>query len=134
MNKENTNLESNDEEEARAELEASADVTGRDSDDGNINDKIPYVVKLTQTYDFEGEKISEVDLSGLEDLTTADAEYIERVMDKLRHHPTDKFRDYTYTKHIAMKVTNLPIEFFNSLKWKDMDSVKSRVAVYFLYI
>jgi hypothetical protein len=131
---ENTNLELNEAEDTKAELEAAADSTAKNSDDKNINETIPYVVKLTQTYNFEGREISEVDLSGLEDLTTADAEYIERVMAKLKHHPTDKFRDYVYTKHIAMKVTNLPIEFFNSLKWKDMDSIKSRVAVYFLYL
>lgn len=121
-----------DDENEKAELEAAAD--GGEKDAGrNINKILPYTVKLSKTYNLGEKEISEVDLSGLEDLTTKDADYIERVMAKLGHHPRDKFRDTTYTKHIAMKVTNLPIEFFNSLKWKDLEAITSRIAVYFLY-
>lgn len=53
-------------------------------------------------------------------------------MDKLKHHPQNKFRDIMYTKHIAIKVTGLPVEFFNGLSWKDMEAVTSRIAIYFL--
>jgi hypothetical protein len=116
----------------KAALEAASDADAADLNE-DLNEKLPYTVKLSQTYNFEGKQISEVDLSGLEDLTTADAGYIDRVMAKLNYHPRDKFRDIVYTKHIAMKVTNLPIEFFNGLKWKDMQAVTSRIAIYFLF-
>ncbi len=88
---------------------------------------------MSKAYNLDGEEIREVDLSGLEDLTTADGEYIDRVMAKMGYHPKDKFRDLTYTKHIAMRVTNLPIEFFNSLRWKDQQAISSRISVYFLF-
>lgn len=126
----------NNETEESAALEAASDVTAQDEEKDKAkgrNEVIPYTVHLSKTYELEGRKISEVDLSGLEDLTTADGEYIERVMARLNHTPTNKFMDLTYTKHIAMKVTGLPIEFFNALKWKDQQRITSRIAVYFLY-
>lgn len=118
----------------QAAVEASADTSAQAANALlGMNERVPYVVPLSKTYQFEGVEIREVDLSGLEDLTTADGEYIDRVMAKLNYHPRDKFRDLTYTKHIAMRVTNLPVEFFNMLKWKDQQAVTSRIALYFLF-
>ena len=123
-----------EETEEKAALEAAADNSAKE-ETGNedVNEKIPYIIPLSKTYDLEGKKIKEVDLSGLEDLTTADGEYIDRVIAKMNYHPRDKFRDITYTKHIAMKVTGLPIEFFNMLRWKDQQAITSRIAVYYLF-
>ncbi|MDE6054775.1 MAG: hypothetical protein K2G55_13675 [Lachnospiraceae bacterium] len=133
MGKDNKDLGMEDLEE-QAAVEAAADNSAQTADaELNINEKIPYVVPLSKTYQFEGESIKEVDLSGLEDLTTADGEYVDRVMAKLNYHPRDKYRDITYTKHIAMRATNLPIEFFNMLKWKDQQAITSRIGIYFLF-
>lgn len=121
----------NEELEGRAQLEADADSTA--VEETSINDRIPYVVELSRAYDdMNGGSIREIDLSRLQDLTTLDAEYIERVMDKMGHHPADRFRDTTYTKHVAMRVTGFPVELFNALNWKDMRSITARVAVHFL--
>nr|WP_300838896.1 hypothetical protein [uncultured Acetatifactor sp.] len=124
-----------EEAEETASVEAAADSSAQDAgnDMESINDRLPYVVQLSRAYSLDGEEIREVDLSGLEDLTTRDGEHIERVMAKMGYHPKDKFRDLTYTKHIAMRVTNLPIEFFNALKWKDLQAISSRISVYFLF-
>lgn len=121
------------ETEEKAALEAASDNTQQIEETKDIFEKIPYIIPLSKTYDLEGKKIKEVDLSGLEDLTTADGEYIDRVMAKMNYHPRDKFRDITYTKHIAMRVTGLPIEFFNMLRWKDQQAITSRITVYFLF-
>lgn len=130
----------NTEIEEVAGVEAAADATATEatkevlaSESTNLNSKLPYIVELSKEYDLDGKKIKEVDLSGLEDLTTLDAEYIDRVMNKLNYHPTNKYKDITYTKHIAMRVTNLPIEFFNGLKWKDMYAITARITVHFLF-
>lgn len=122
------------EEEVNAELEAASDsVSAGNGGEENVNEKIPYVVPLTKGYEFDGEIIKEVDLSGLEDLTTLDGQEIDRAMAKLNHYPKDKFRDTLYTKHIAMRASGLPVEFFNSLSLKNMQAITSRVAIYFLY-
>lgn len=122
-----------DEVESQAEMEAAADFTAEKSRTAEeVNKQISYIVSLSREYDLDGKKINEIDLGGLEDLTTADAQEVDRVMERMRHHPQNKFRDIMYTKHIAMKVTKLPVEFFNSLLWKDMESVTSRIMIYFL--
>lgn len=120
--------------EREAEMEAAADITAGDDEEeaADINERIPFIVKLSGEYELDGRQIREVDLSGLVDLTTADAQDVERVMNKMKHHPQNKFRDIMYTKHIAMKVTGLPVEFFNGLSWKDMEAVSARIAIYFL--
>lgn len=135
MNKENIEMDNEmlDEVESQAEMQAAADFTAEKSRTAEeVNKQISYIVSLSREYDLDGKKIKEIDLGGLEDLTTADAQEVDRVMERMRHHPQNKFRDIMYTKHIAMKVTKLPVEFFNGLLWKDMESVTSRIMIYFL--
>ena len=92
-----------------------------------------YTVNFLQPYHFEGRTISSVDMRDLDNLTTRDMEVFDRILAKMQHSPADKYRDTTYTKHIAVRVTGLPIEFFNQLKARDMLLVTARVYSYFLY-
>ena len=117
-----------------AELEAAADnaVKNEKGSIEKINRELSYEVELTREYDFDGERIRKVDLSGLKELTTVDGTEIDQVMERMNHEPRNKFRDLTYTKHIAMRVTGLPVEFFNNLIWKDMERIK-RITLYFLF-
>ena len=118
-----------------AELEAAADnaVKNEKGSIEKINRELSYEVELTREYDFDGERIRKVDLSGLKELTTVDGTEIDQVMERMNHEPRNKFRDLTYTKHIAMRVTGLPVEFFNNLIWKDMERIKNRITLYFLF-
>lgn len=118
-----------------AELEAAADNAVKNEKDSieKINRELSYEVELTREYDFDGERIRKVDLSGLKELTTVDGTEIDQVMERMNHEPRNKFRDTTYTKHIAMRVTGLPVEFFNNLIWKDMERIKNRITLYFLF-
>ena len=118
-----------------AELEAAADnaVKNEKGSIEKINRELSYEVELTREYDFDGERIRKVDLSGLKELTTVDGTEIDQVMERMNHEPRNKFIDLTYTKHIAMRVTGLPVEFFNNLIWKDMERIKNRITLYFLF-
>lgn len=118
-----------------AELEAASDNAVKNEEDSieKINRELSYEVELTREYDFDGTKIRKVDLSGLKELTTLDGTEIDQVMERMNHEPRNKFRDLTYTKHIAMRVTGLPVEFFNNLIWKDMERIKNRITLYFLF-
>ena len=118
-----------------AELEAAADNAVKNEKDSieKINRELSYEVELTREYDFDGERIRKVNLSGLKELTTVDGTEIDQVMERMNHEPRNKFRDLTYTKHIAMRVTGLPVEFFNNLIWKDMERIKNRITLYFLF-
>lgn len=130
---ENAEAMENEEIMENAGLEAAADSISVKNDTENVNEKISYVIPLSKPYKLDGETIKEVDLSGLEDLTTIDAQEVDGVMSKMKHHPQSKFTDTLYTKHVAMRATGLPIEFFNALSFKDMQNITARVSIYFLF-
>ena len=97
-----------------AELEAASDNAVKNEEDSieKINRELLNEVELTREYDFDGTKIRKVDLSGLKELTTVDGTEIDQVMERMNHEPRNKFRDLTYTKHIAMRVTGLSGRIF----------------------
>lgn len=118
--------------EERATLMADVDRNSVKSEDP-AKVQIPYVVKLSRAYDKgNGEKIDTIDLSGMENLTTMDAQEVDQIVSKLGYVPRNKWRDTLYTKHVAVKATGLTVEFFNALAWKDMEKITSTVTVYFL--
>lgn len=115
-----------------ADLMAAADDRSGEKEELSVT-AIPYVVKLSKLYDLDGRKVDSIDLSGLENLTTMDAQEVDRIVNKLGHTPRSKWKDTLYTKHVAVKASGLPVEFFNGLRWKDMDNVTSVVALHFLF-
>ena len=89
------------------------------------------VIKLSRTYDFEGEKIKEIDMSGLEEITANDMIKANKV---LNNNGTVTVRPETnleYTLIIAASASGLPIEFFKTLVPKDAMKVKNRVTSFF---
>lgn len=114
-----------------AKLMADADNIS-DGADKPYNVRIPYIVKLSRAYDLDGKNIDSVDLTGLEGLTTMDAQEVDQIVSRLGHAPGNKWRDTLYTKHVAVKASGLPVEFFNKLRWKDMNEITSVVALHFL--
>ena len=118
-----------------AELEAAADsISAKKEEDQREEEKnTTFIIPLRETYNFGGKSIDSVDLSRLEKLTTIDAQEVDKVADAMNWHPRNKFRDTIYLKHIAMRVTGLPVEFFNMLSWKDMNNICARETLYFLF-
>ncbi len=132
-----------DEVEQEAALLAAADEAasgGRDGaaagEDEAEQDEERYNVHFDKEYEFDNgngnKKYKSLDLSGLLDLTTVDGEIFDRMLEKVGHMPKNKFKDTTYTKYVAMKVTGLPVEFFNMLSIRDMWKVTAVVYMFFL--
>lgn len=94
--------------------------------------KFDYTVKLSGRYEFNGKEYTELDLNGLEDMTTRTGEKVDRIMAKLGHYPRVRYQDTLYCKHVAAEASGIPIDFFNMLKLKDMEEVKNIVGIYFL--
>lgn len=103
------------------------------SDQETSDTKINYVIKFKKPYYFNNNEINEIDLSGLENLTTLDGQAVEQEMFYLKHYPRNKFQDTLYCKHLAMRATGLPADFFNMLRLKDMAEIVSTVTYYFLF-
>lgn len=118
-----------------AELEAQADdaVMEEMDEQQKLLNSFPLVAELSREYEFEGKKVKKIDLEGLKDLTTRDAQYLDRVMEKANVHPVQKFKDTLFTKHVAMRVTGLPVEFFDQLSWLDMNEITNIVYIFFRF-
>lgn len=99
-------------------------VTQEAGDAGNV-------VKLSRTYEFEGEKIQELDFSGLEDVTADDMIKANKVLASSGTVSVLPENDLHYTLIIAASATGHPIEFFKSLKPRDAIKVKNKVTSFF---
>ena len=89
------------------------------------------VVKLSKTYEFEGARISEVDLSGIDNLTAKDMFKAHQNMTMQNHVSVQLESDPVYCKLIASFATQLPSEFFDEISLKDFTKIKNKVSAYF---
>lgn len=89
------------------------------------------IVKLSRTYDFEGDKISELDFSGMENVTAEDMIKANKVLASSGTVSVLPENDLHYTLIIAASATGYPIEFFKALKPKDAIKVKNKVTSFF---
>lgn len=89
------------------------------------------IVKLSRTYDFEGEKVSELDFSGLENVTADDMIKANKILSSSGTVAILPENDLHYTLIIAASATGYPIEFFKALKPRDAIKVKNMVTGFF---
>ena len=93
------------------------------------NDKI---IMLSREYNFEGKKYTELDLSGLDDLTVNDLTVAQRLMTAKNEYSVMPETSLTYCLSLAASATQLPIEFFQQLKAKDAVTIRTKVTTTFL--
>lgn len=89
------------------------------------------IIELTRTYDFEGQKISQLDFSGLEDITAANMIKANRIATATGNSSILPEQDLYHTLLIGADVTGLPIEFFKQLRPRDAIKVKNMVTTFF---
>lgn len=85
------------------------------------------ILKLTRTYEFEGEQISELDFSGFEDLSTEDMIQASDMLTRAGRVAINPEMDVQYCMYIAACATKKPHEFFKQLKLRDVVRVKNKV-------
>ena len=115
-----------------AKVEAKMDATS-----GQNQKKVaalPLIANFEKTYQFDGKEYDKLDLSGMRKLGTVDGQELDDVMRAMGRVLVNKFRDTMYCKHVAMRATKLPVEFFNTLSMKDMYEVENTVQYYFLVL
>lgn len=89
------------------------------------------ILKLTKTYMFEGESISELDFSGFDDITVEDMIQASDMLTKSGRVVVNPEMDVQYCLYIAACATHKPHEFFKLLKPRDVTRVKNRVRAGF---
>ena len=90
----------------------------------------PLLITLSKEYEFEGEKIREIDLSGLEDVTAKDMMRANRTLVKTGGGTGDLVPEITlpYALVIAEQCTKYPIEFYERLNPRDAMKVRTTVV------
>ena len=86
------------------------------------------ILKLSRTYHFEDQNISELDFSGLENLTVADMMKANKALSSSGNFSVLPENDLQYTITLAVQVTGLPIEFFRQLAPRDGIKIKNKVT------
>ena len=102
-------------------------------DEVNVVDDIENgdILKLSQEYLFEGERISELDFSGFDDITADDMIEASDILTKAGRVVLNPEMDVQYCLYIAAAATHRPHEFFKLVKARDVVRVKNKVRSYF---
>jgi len=89
------------------------------------------VVEFSKPYLFEGEEITKLDLSGLEEITVEDMIHASDMLARSGRVVSVPETDIQYTLYIAHAATKKPYEFFLKLRPKDAARIRSRVTRFF---
>lgn len=94
-------------------------------------EKNEMIIELVNTYDFEGEKINKIDMSGLEDITANDMIKANKVLTASGGVSMMPETNLEYCLIIATGATGRPVEFFKSMKPHDAIKIKNAVTNFF---
>jgi hypothetical protein len=89
------------------------------------------VLTLSKAYAFEGQTISEIDLSGLANLTAEDMIAADKYLTRNGTVATMPEMTLEYACFIASRAAALPVEFFRRLSPRDAIKLKNRVTSFF---
>lgn len=90
-----------------------------------------FIVKLSKEYTFEGHKYTEVDLSGIQDFTTADICDINTKWRIARGSAVLPEYDMLWACYAGAKAAKQPVEFFSGLPAKDGKKVRDLCIEFF---
>jgi len=86
------------------------------------------VIKFKKPYIFEGKSYTEIDLSGMDDLTGADMIAVNKIMKRVSP-GIDVMPEVSveYAAYFASRAAKQPVEFFTGMPPREMMKVKNRV-------
>ena len=104
------------------------------TEDGEDTELEDLVLRFGKPYKFGGQEYTEVDLSGLEDVTAGMLENVGKIAAKKNPgmNPALQEMSLTFCTCLAQRVAKLPLEFFTGLPAKEAIKLKTMVTG-FLY-
>ena len=116
----------------RADMEALEAQAG--AEDGEDTEPEDLILRFAKPYKFGGQEYTEVDLSGLEDVTAGVLENVGKIAAKKNPgmNPALQEMSMTFCTYLAQRVAKLPLEFFTGLPAKEAIKLKTMVTG-FLY-
>ena len=128
-------MEKNKLETAATEREEMEDLEARaGAEGGEDTEPEDLVLRFSKPYKFGGQEYTEVDLSGLEDVTAGVLESVGKITAKKNPgmNPALQEMSLTFCTYLAQRVAKLPLEFFTGLPAKEAIKLKTLVTN-FLY-
>lgn len=100
----------------------------------DIPDENELLLKLRKPYVFDGQTYTEIDLSGLENVTAGTLENIGKILSKRSPglNPATLEMEMSFCNLLAARATSKKLEFFEGLPARDAVALKSMI-VGFLY-
>lgn len=98
-----------------------------------VNEEIvnsEHVITFKKPYSFEGKEYKEVDLSGLENLSTDDLIAADKQFSASGQAAMMNETNLSYCMIVASKAAGIPVEFFNRLPAREGIRVKNKVVVF----
>lgn len=92
------------------------------------DEEIELVIKFKKPYQFEGKEISEIDLTGLENITGNDMVQVNKTLSRQGQVPMLQEMQLEYAQEMAARVTGMPVEFFKGLSAKHSMKLKNTVS------
>lgn len=104
------------------------------AEDETEGTEVDLVLKFAKPYKFNGEEYTEVDLSGLENVTAGVLENVGKIFGKKNPgaNPALMEMNMQYCILLAQRVSKLPLEFFHGLPAREAVKLKTLVTN-FLY-
>lgn len=94
-------------------------------------EKNKYLIKFRKPFVWEDNTYTEIDLSGLEDMSARDMIQAQRTMERSGSINVLPEMSLEYACIFASKATKMPVEFFQALPPKEAIKVKNKVTNFF---
>ena len=115
-----------DKNEKMMEMEAAENAAFVDE-----NEETEMKIVFKKPYKFEGKEYTEIDLSGMDDLTGADMIAVNKIMSRTSA-GIDVMPEVSaeYACYFAARAAKQPVEFFTGLPPRELMKVKNRVMAF----
>ena len=112
----------------RADMEAMEAQAG--AEDGEDTEPEDLILRFAKPYKFGGQEYTEVDLSGLEDVTAGVLESVGKIVSKKAPglNPALLEMSMQFCNYLAQRVAKLPLEFFERMPAKDAIAMKGKIV------
>ncbi len=113
-------------EQEQAQENTTAATPAKETEEEN-----KYLIKFRRPFIWEDNTYTEIDMSGLEDLSAKDMIAAQRTMEKSGSINVLPEMSLEYACIFASKATKMPVEFFQALPPKEAIKVKNKVTNFF---
>lgn len=130
MNSEkNTSTAAEKQDDKAVKIATSADIEKVEAKAKSDEDQ--YKIVFKKPFVWEDETYTEIDLSGLEDLSARDMIQTQRVMERSGSINVLPEMSLEYACIFASKATGMPVEFFQALPPKEAAKLKNKITSFF---